>query len=71
MKSTLFTELTNTEQESLSGGQSYGGGGGGNYYYIDKNKYNCYSKYNEKWGGTWYACYQDGKAPSNAGTLLP
>lgn len=64
-----------SETHSIVGGQSYGGGGGGgNYYYIDKGKYNCYSYYNEKWGGTYYECYQDGKAPKSRtqnGTLLP
>lgn len=64
-----------SEAPSILGGQSYGGGGGDNYYYIDKDKYNCYSYYNKNWGGTYYECYQDGKAPKSrtqsGGTLLP
>lgn len=62
------TEVSNTEQESLLGGD---------YYYVDKNKYNCYSYYNKKWGGTYYKCYQDKyiqNVPQNekaGGTFLP
>ena len=44
------TEVSNTEQKSLLGGADY---------YIDKDKYDCYSYYNQKWGGTYYKCYQD------------
>lgn len=62
------TEVSNTEQESLVGGA---------YYYVDKNKYNCYSYYNKKWGGTYYKCYQDKyiqnvpQSEKAGGTFLP
>ncbi|MEA5623996.1 hypothetical protein [Nostoc sp. UHCC 0251] len=70
----LFFDVSISEESDIRGGQSpYDSGG---YYYVPKEKYECYSYYNEKWGGTYYKCYQDKYIPKipkkelGGGTLL-
>ncbi len=66
----VFFDVSISEESDIVGGQS-----SGKYYYIDKDKYQCYSYYNAKWGGTYYKCYQDKyKIPEkelSGGTFLP
>jgi hypothetical protein len=69
-----FFDLTTSEESDIIGGQSSGNAG---YYIIYKDKYQCYSYYNAKWGGTYYKCYQDKYIPNiptselSGGTVLP
>jgi hypothetical protein len=61
----FISEIITTEQQSLSGGVSYDPKTPDDYgvYEIPKEKYNCFKYYEPKWGGTFYKCYVDGKAP--------
>ncbi len=61
----FISEIITTEQQSLSGGVGYDPKTTNDYgyYEIPKEKYNCFKYYEPKWGGTFYKCYIDGKAP--------
>jgi len=67
--SIFTTEVSNTEQEGLFGGVSYDPKTPNEYgyYKIPQQKYNCFKYYEKKWGGTFYKCYVDGKAPTGKG----
>jgi hypothetical protein len=61
----FISEIITNEQQSLSGGAGYDPKTPNDYgyYEIPKQKYNCFKYYEPKWGGTFYKCYIDGKAP--------
>jgi hypothetical protein len=52
MQRSLFTELSNAEQESLSGGaDDYG-----NHWRFYKDKWSCYQRYNNQYDYNYYVC---------------
>ena len=61
MKRSLFTELSITDQESLSGGADYR---------FNKDKWDCYKYYNKKYGGTYYKCYPNGNSQNDGGDFV-
>lgn len=52
MQRSLFTELSNAEQESLSGGIDFSG----NYYRFEKDRWSCYQRYNDQYDYNYYVC---------------
>lgn len=52
MSRSLFTELSITEQQSLSGGVDFSG----YYYKFEKDKWYCYQDYNNQYGYNYYKC---------------
>jgi hypothetical protein len=57
MERTLFTELSNAEQESLSGGaDDYG-----DHWRFYKDRWSCYERYNDEYGYNYYVCEPKGR----------